>query len=79
MSTNNISTLILEDFINKVKMAKRSNSKVITLPINEAEELSHNMNLLLLRLLDKMQKEAVRDQQDVIVVEMDGGNFNEKR
>lgn len=80
MSTNNMSVLVLENFLNKVKIARRSNSKIVTLPIHEADELSHNMNLLLLRLLDKMQTEINESKdQEVITISMDGGGFDEKR
>jgi hypothetical protein len=79
MSTNNISILILEDFIKKVRFAQKANAKVVTLSILEADELCHNMNLILLKLLDKIQKESSKPAEEIITITMDGGNFDEKR
>ena len=76
MLTNKISVLVLEDFISKVRTARRTNSKSITLSINEADDLSYNLNIVLLKLLDKMQEaETISNSDSVITVEMDGGNF----
>jgi hypothetical protein len=81
MSTDKISIAILEDFVKKVRFSSKSNQKNITLSISDAENLVHNLNLVIFKLLDKMQNlEEERSKEDnVIVVEMDGGSFGEKR
>jgi|APCry1669189768_1035252.scaffolds.fasta_scaffold00028_45 hypothetical protein len=81
MLTDRISIAILEDFVKKVRTAARSNQKVIQIPIHEAETLVYNLNLVTLQLLDKFQTAEVKKsaQEDVLVVAMDGGGFDEKR
>ena len=81
MSTDRISVAILEEFVKKVRSASRSNQKMISMPIYEAETLVHNLNLVTLKLLERYQTLEVKQlvQEDVIVVAMDGGGFEDKR
>lgn len=81
MLTDRISIAILEDFVKKVRTAARSNQKVIQIPVHEAETLVYNLNLVTLQLLDKFQTAEIKksSQEDVVVVAMDGGGFDEKR
>jgi hypothetical protein len=81
MSTDNISIAILEDFIKKVRSASKSNQKQLNITINDAENLSHHLHLILLKLLDKQQKIDAKsaNEEQVIVVSMDGGGFEETR
>ena len=78
MSTDKIAVSVLEEFIKKVRLASKSNQKVINMPIHEAEALVHNLNLVTLRLLDKYQEEKLNT-TEVISITMDGGGFNETR
>lgn len=77
MSTDRIAVATLEDFIKKVRLAIKTNQKEIKLPISDAEAVVHNLSLVLLRLLDKNQSVDVKKeaQEDVVVVAMDGGGF----
>lgn len=77
MSTDRISVAVIEDFIKKVRLAAKSNQKEIKMPISEAENLVHNMNIVVLKLLDKMQDDAAEKsaREEVIVVSMDGGKL----
>jgi hypothetical protein len=81
MSADNISIAVLEDFIKKVRFATKSNQKQLNIPITEADNLSHHLYLILLRLLDKQQILDARsaNEEQVITVSMDGGGFDEKR
>jgi hypothetical protein len=81
MSTDKISVAILEEFVKKVRMAAKSNQKVINMPIHDAETLVYNLNLVLLKLLDKSQTIDLKKsaQEDVVVVSMDGGGFDDQR
>ena len=77
MSTDKIAVATLEEFMKKVRLASKANQKEIRLSISESENLVHNINVLILRLLDKMQeKEEKTEEDNVITVTMDGGNFN---
>lgn len=81
MSTDRIAVATLEDFIKKVRLAIKTNQKEIKLPISDAEAVVHNLSLVLLRLLDKNQSVDVKKeaQEDVVVVAMDGGGFENTR
>ena len=81
MSTDRIAVATLEDFIKKVRLAMKTNQKEIKLPISDAEALVHNLSLVLLRLLDKNQSVDIKKeaQEDVVVVAMDGGGFENTR
>jgi hypothetical protein len=81
MSTDRISIAILEDFVKKVRLASRSNQKTISMPIFEAETIVHNLNLVTLKLLDRYQTIELKQstKEDVVVVAMDGGGFDDKR
>ena len=81
MSTDRISIAILEDFVKKVRLASRSNQKTISMPIFEAETIVYNLNLVTLKLLDRYQAIELKQtaKEDVVVVTMDGGGFDDKR
>ena len=81
MSADNISIAILEDFVKKVRQASKTNQKQLSLTITEAENLSHHLHLISLRLLDKQQNIDARSaaEEQVITVSMDGGGFEENR
>lgn len=81
MSQDNISVAILEDFVKKVRSASKSNQKQMIFSITEAENLSHHLHLILLRLLDRQQiMDAKKDSEEqVITISMDGGGFEETR
>jgi len=78
MSTDRIAVSVLEEFIKKVRLASKSNQKVISIPIQEAEAVVHNLNLITLKLLDKSQ-DARSSTAEVVNITMDGGGFNDTR
>ena len=79
MSTNKMSIAILEEFIKKIRLAIKSGQKEIKIPINEAENVVHNLNLITLRLLEHNDQEKEQIKNEVVNVVMDGGGFEEKR
>ena len=81
MSTDNISIAILEDFVKKVRQATKTNQKQLSISITEAENLSHHLHLIVLRLLDKQQTIDAKstNEEQIITVSMDGGGFEETR
>jgi hypothetical protein len=79
MSTDRISIAVLEEFIKKVRLASKSGQKEIKIPISEAENIIHNLNLISLRLLDRAQSAESTPNTEVINVVMDGGSFGENR
>ena len=77
MSTDKISVAIIEEFIKKIRLASKSGQKEVKFPINEIENVSYHLNLIVLKLLDKTQNSS--NKEEVISVVMDGGGFEEKR
>jgi hypothetical protein len=78
MSTDRIAISVLEEFVKKVRLASKSNQKVINMPIHEAEALVHNLNLVTLKLLDRSQ-DLRSSTAEVVSITMDGGGFGETR
>lgn len=74
MSADRISVAVIEDFVKRVRLAAKSNQKEIKLTIQDAENLAFNMNLVVLRLLDKVQT-AETAKEEVIRITMDGGTL----
>ena len=77
MSTDRMSVAVLEDFIKKVRLNSKSGQKEMKIPTQDAENLVHNLSLILLRLVDKDQ--SVSTKEEVIQIVMDGGGLDDKR
>jgi hypothetical protein len=77
MSSDKIAIATLEEFMKKVRLSRRSNQKEIKMSLDELENVVYNINILMLRVLDKNQEQEEKNKkEDVIVIGMDGGNFN---
>ena len=79
MSTDKINIMVLEEFVKKVRLASKNGIKELKIPISEAENICHNLNLVTLKLLDKTQIQEVKSENEIISVVMDGGGFEENR
>ena len=77
MSTDRMSVAVLEDFIKKVRLNSKSGQKEMKISTQDAENLVHNLSLILLRLVDKDQ--SVSTKEEVIQIVMDGGGLDDKR
>lgn len=76
MSSDRISIAVIEDFVKKVRLAAKSNQKEFKLGIADAENLAHNLNIITLKLLDKMQSsEEQTSKEEVVRITMDGGSL----
>jgi hypothetical protein len=69
-----LNILPIEDFLNKAKIAVRSNQKNLILSIKEVVDLQHSLSLL---LLQKLEQEPLNKSQQIekIQAKMDGGKF----
>ena len=72
-----MSVAVLEDFIKKVRLNSKSGQKEMKISTQDAENLVHNLSLILLRLVDKDQ--SVPTKEEVIQIVMDGGGLDDKR
>jgi hypothetical protein len=71
-----LNTLPIEDFLDKARVAIKSNQKSITLSIKEVTDLQNSLSVVMTRLsgeLDKVINTSAKP--DVIEVKMDGGSF----
>ena len=58
-----MNTIPIENFINKIKAADRTNAKEVKIPLNEAKDVMFSLTTLLARL----QKSNQIDQEPIIV------------
>jgi hypothetical protein len=67
----NLNTLPIEAFLEKARIAIKSNQKSVTLSIKETTDLQNSLSIVMTRLAgESMQKE-----QEDIVVKFTGGTF----
>ena len=82
-SKNKIQTRPIEDFIGQVRTAKTGQQEQIVLPIKDAERLADSLAQTMTRLAG-IQEEIIEtlkiaQQSQNVNIEMDGGNFNDKK
>jgi hypothetical protein len=71
-----LNTLPIENFINKARIAARSNQKNVTLSIDEASQLMDSITTVMTRLLGKLDEAAQKaPSEEVITLNMDGGGL----
>lgn len=71
-----LNTLPIEDYLNKARIAVKSNQKTLNLDIKEAQALADSLAIVMTRLsgeLDKIINQA--QTPDQLQVSMDGGGF----
>ncbi len=72
-----LNTLPIEDFLDKARIAIKSNQKSVTLTIKEVTDLQNSLSIVMTRLAGEMDKivATAGEQSASIQVKMDGGNF----
>jgi len=73
-----LNTLPIEDFLDRARVAIKTNQKNVTLTIKEATDLQNSLAVVMTRLsgeLDQLVSSAGTAQSDTIQVKMDGGTF----
>ena len=68
-----INTLPIEDFLEKARIAIKSNQKVVTLSIKEATDLQNSLSLVMTRLAGQVDQSS--NDMSNIQIKMDGGRF----
>lgn len=71
-----LNTLPIEDFLDKARIAIKSNQKSLTLTIKEASDLQNSLSVVMTRLAGELD-DLVSNQQgiDKIEIRVDGGKF----
>jgi hypothetical protein len=71
-----LNTIPIENFINKARIAAKSNQKNLTLTIDEASQLMESITMVMTRLLGKLDEAAQKTPtEEVITLNMDGGGL----
>lgn len=71
---NQLNTLPIESFLNKARVAIKSNQQSITLTLKEATDLQNSLSIVMTRLAGELDQLATK-QTSNIEVKMNGGNF----
>lgn len=69
-----LNTLPIESFLEKTRIAIRSNQKTVSLTIQEATELQNSLSVVMTRLTGEMDQ-IVANTQGSLDLDMDGGAF----
>lgn len=69
-----INILPIEDFLEKTRIAIKTNQKTLTLSIKEATDLQNSLTTVMTRLAGGMDQ-ILANQNNKIEVKMDGGKF----
>jgi hypothetical protein len=70
-----LNTLPIESFLEKSRIAIRSNQKNLTLSIQEVTDLQNSLSVVMTRLTGEMDQILASTQNSSIEVKVDGGGF----
>jgi hypothetical protein len=70
-----LNTLPIEDFLDKARVAIKSNQKSVTLSIKEAADLQNSLSLVMTRLAGNYEQLASTQTPEKIEIKVDGGKF----
>lgn len=70
-----LNTIPIENFLEKARVAARTNQKNLTLSINEVQELQNSLSAVMVRLLNKTDQMLENSKPEKIQIKMDGGKF----
>jgi hypothetical protein len=71
-----LNTIPIENFLNKVKIASKSNQKNLTITTDEAVLLADSITTLMARLIGKLEEDLQKTAvEEVVTVNMDGGGL----
>lgn len=71
----NLNTIPIEDFLDKARIAIRSNQKNLTLSIKEVTDLQNSLSMVMTRLAGSLDKQINEKNNDNITVTFNGGKF----
>jgi hypothetical protein len=71
-----LNTLPIEDYLNKARIAVKSNQKQVILDLKEAQALADSLAIVMTRLSGELDRVLSQAQTpDSLQVNMDGGGF----
>ena len=69
---NDLNTYPIEDFLNKARIAIKTNQKGLTLSIKETTDLQNSLSVVMTRLAGEATSNSP---QEDIVIKLNGGTF----
>lgn len=69
-----LNTLPIEDFLEKTRIAIKSNQKSVVLTLKEATDLQNSLSIVMTRLSGDLDK-SLANSAGPITIKMDGGKF----
>lgn len=70
-----LNTLPIEDFLEKARIAIKSNQKSITLTIKEVADLQNSLSVVMTRLAGNYEQAITNQAPEKIEIKVDGGRF----
>ena len=71
-----LNTLPIEDYLEKTRIAIKSNQKSVTLTKKEATDLQNSLSIVMTRLAGSLDQKMSENQfPDKIEIKVDGGKF----
>lgn len=70
-----LNTLPIEDFLDKTRLAIKSNQKTMTLTIKEATDLQNSLAVVMTRLAGELDHLVQNPPEETITVNLNGGKF----
>lgn len=70
-----LNTLPIEDFLDKARVAIKTNQRGLTLSIKEVTDLQNSLSVVMTRLAGNLDSIAGSVSSDSIQVKVDGGKF----
>ena len=77
MSTSPLNTAPIQNFIQQVKGAEASNAREVKLTMQQSKNLAYTLGIVMARLhgdLELFVKENTNSNEDIVEVQLDGGN-----
>jgi hypothetical protein len=70
-----LNTFPIEEFLDKARIAIKSNQKTLSLSIKEVTELQNSLAVVMTRLAGDMDQIVTNSTQSISDINMDGGKF----
>jgi hypothetical protein len=70
-----LNTLPIEDFLDKARLAIKTNQKDLTLSIKDVADLQNSLSVVMTRLAGELDEIATNNNTDSVVINLNGGTF----
>jgi hypothetical protein len=70
-----LNVIPIEDFLDKARIAIKSNQKSVTLTIKEVTDLQNSLSIVMTRITGELEQLVNNQSNSKIEIKMDGGKF----